>query len=257
MGSLTPDVKTWLHKVNLAIESACESRSPIIIANVGQALDGDAAAWFRGVCESNLCTPATTTWSELQAALVQRFAPIDERQLAISWFMDVNRGSAGTSVESINLFVSTLLSKAAILRGHLSDLFAIAFLRRALPQNIKNIATQLLLSPNTSLEATSGVALGLARTLAQEGFLQSSNPSSLPPPAPVFTSTSYASTSGPVPMDLAALRIPSQQQQQVQQKAPPGVPHCNYCHKDGHWARDPVTGTPVCHQMIKKLAGKQ
>lgn len=252
------DVKTWLHKVNLSVESSGESRHSMIVANVGQALEGDAAAWFRQVCTAQLCKIGTTTWSEFQEAIMQRFSPIDERQLAINWFMELSRGAAGTSVDSISLFVTTLLSNAGVLAGHMSDLLAIAYLRRALPSNI---ATQLLLSPNASLEATCGIAIGLTRSLAQEGFLQSpsSAPSSsaLPPPPPVFTSTSYTSSSGPVPMDIASLRMPPQLQasreRPAQQQATPGVPRCNFCNVDGHWARDPDSHVPLCPKLIKKL----
>lgn len=58
-------------------------------------------------------------------------------------------------------------------------------------------------------------------------------------------------------MDIASLRMPPQLQasreRPAQQQATPGVPRCNFCNVDGHWARDPDSHVPLCPKLIKKL----
>ena len=51
-GKDAADAKTWMHQVDLSITAAGETRQSKIIANVGMALEEDAASWFRVGCES-------------------------------------------------------------------------------------------------------------------------------------------------------------------------------------------------------------
>ena len=239
------DLKNWLHQVGMAIAASATPGLPLdhlhVVSNVGMALQDDAASWFRSSCETGSLVPGVTTWEDLKSALLRRFAPLDERQLAFNWFQDIARGAAGSSVESVSTFISTLLSKAAVIRGHMSDPFAISFLLRALPSGI---ATQLLLSPLDSLEATAGVAIRLTRTLVQEGFLPPSAPAFSLVPAAAFSSFASplpAPANGPVPMELAA----------IQSRGPT---KCHYCHQPGHWARDKVTKKATCPVLIRREA---
>ena len=228
------DAKTWIHLIGMAIAAAASPGVPLdnlhVVSNIAMALQDDAASWFRASCESGAVVLGVTTWEDLKSALLRRFAPLDERQQAFSWFQDIERGAAGTSVDSVGTFITTLISKAATIRTHLSDTFAISFLLRALPQSI---STQLLLSPSDSLEITAGVALRLTRTLVQEGFLQ---PSASSPSFPLL-----APAIGPVPMELAA----------IQSRGPN---KCHYCHQPGHWARDKVTKKATCPTLIRREA---
>lgn len=248
-GKPASDVKNWLHQVGMSIAASASPGLPLdhlhVVSSIGLALLDDAASWFRSSCEAGSIVLGVTTWEDLRSALLRRFAPLDEQQQAFTWFQDIDRGAAGATVESISSFISTLMTKAAIIRSHMSDTFGIAFLLRALPPTI---STQLLLSPSDSLEVTAGVAIRLSRTLALEGFLRSSStftssstattatatfpPFAFPPPAPAI---------GPVPMELAAIQSR-------------GSSKCNYCHQPGHWARDKVTKKATCPVLIRREA---
>jgi hypothetical protein len=229
------NLNNWLHKVDLIIAESGESRHDKIIASVTQGLHDEAYTWFRAACDSKVISPLSS-WDVLKAALIARFAPVDELQVSFIWLLDVVPGQAGLSVEAIGVFISDLRSKASTCRDHLSDQFLIVILLRALPPGIKS-QLALQITPTMTLEDATSKAFRLARTLALEGLLERStglSTSSLPALPPL---------SGSVPMDLAAVVVDKPRRDNK----------CKYCHQPGHWFRD-KNGKATCPVLIRAEA---
>lgn len=254
-------LRNWLHKTELIIIESGETRPDKIIASVAQGLQDSAYSWFSSARESGQLD-SSSSWVDFKALLVQRFAPIDEMQLALGALLDITSGQAGSSVTSVEAFVGAFRANANVCRIHFSEVALVAILQRSMPPVIK---TQMAIAPSTTLADATGKVMRLARTLALEGLpLNGSTMASMagggngyglqlapqPPTYSTFPTAHAALANGPAPMDINVMHG---QHLRGPKLAPD---QCGYCKKVGHWARDRETKEPTCPLLIKHEAEK-